>query len=158
MGTYYYINEYELAIQPANEAIAALRAAIRGDLGSTPERPVYYPEDQWRAHRDAQNAIWQNWLDLPDEACIQAVVLGDGWEVHVENNIVVIDFTPSERKGGIDYDWLDSISLYVSGYIQIDREHEDTWRVVWKDGKKGRRVDPVWPEPSDDPEPSSEEE
>lgn len=92
-----------------------------------------------------------------DADLLDLVASEERWYARLEENGSIYIEPPRDVKGGIDYEWLDMIAPFVSGYIQIQSE-ERVWRVVWKDGKRGRVVWPVWPEPSDDPDLVDDEE
>lgn len=154
MGTYYSVQEHELKIIDAPAAIAMLRVAIQQQIDADIDRPNYYSEAEWSTYRANQNARWQAWLALPDAELLSAVAEDVRWSTCISDDGEIVAEPPSDEvKGGIDYGWLDMIAPFVTGYIQVfDKADIRTYRVVWRDGKRGRYVAPVWPEPSDDEE------
>lgn len=144
MGRDYHVQEHKISISDTSAAITALRDSVRAQ--SNAPKDLYTSE---KVYRDCKTRYLE-WLALPDAEFLASVTLNDDWQVRIDEHGAIVTKPPEEPWGGLDYDWLNAIAPFVSGYVQIRNSAGDTWRVVWKDGKRGRVVHPVWPEPSDE--------
>jgi hypothetical protein len=147
MGTYYDVQEinFKIPVEHVPAAIAMLREKVQQWANNYREQ---YPD-----YREYPEQLEKLLEEEDDDAFLQSVAGLDRWKAGITEDGIVNPYI-DRKKGSIDIDWMDAMYPFVlsGSFVEIHCEDGLVWREVWKDGKKARRVYPIWPEPTDEEE------